>query len=96
METPNRPSGKQTITIPLSNPLRQYLMGSDISADESLQVPPVQTSPLIFENAHAKSTPIPENGIFPNHEQNFSPAVYGFENDSLCSDPPSPINNAYV
>ena len=119
MEKPNPPSGKGTTTIPLSNSLRQYLMGSDISADESLQVTPVKASPVIFENAPAKSTPIPENGFFPNHGQNFSPAVYadytqyspmfqlgqasptrneieGFENDSLCSDPPSPINNAYV
>ena len=76
MEKPNPPSGKGTTTIPLSNPLRQYLMGSDISSDESLQVTPVKASPVIFENAHAKSTPIPKNGIFPNHEQNFSPEVY--------------------
>ena len=95
-------------------------MGSDISSDESVQVTPVKASSSDFRKCTCpKSTPIPENGIFPNHEQNFSPAVYadytqhspmfqlgqespthneieGFENDSLCSDPPSPINNAYV
>ena len=78
MEKPNPPLGKGTTTIPLSNPLnlQQYLMVSDISSDESLQVTPVKASPVIFENAQAKSTTIPKNGIFPNHEQNFSPAVY--------------------
>ena len=47
MKLPYSALGKLSEIIPLSNPLRKYVMESDLSSDESSQTKPVKANPNI-------------------------------------------------